>query len=333
MTLVESLARDVRIRPACEALGVPRGSFYRWRHPGSVTESRPVPPLALSEEEQHAVLDVLHEDRFIDCAPREVYAALLDEGTYLCSVSTMYRILEKHDEVRERRDQLCHPSYKKPELLAETSNQVWSWDITKLKGPVKWSYFYLYVILDIFSRYVVGWMVAQSELASLAKALVEQTCKKQAIQPGELLIHADRGPSMRSKPVAFLLADLGVAKSHSRPYTSTDNPYSESQFKTMKYRPDFPNRFGSLQDARTFCQDFFAWYNKEHYHSGIGFLTPEDVHYGRAEHIIKGRHAVLRAAFERHPERFKGEIPKPTELPRAVWINKPLPEKCDMAVH
>ena len=187
---------------------------------------------------------MLHEDRFINCAPREVYAALLDEGTYLCSVSTMYRILEQHDEVRERRDQLCHPSYKKPELLAETPRKVWSWDITKLKGPVKWSYFYLYVILDIFSRYVVGWMVAQSELASLAKALIEQTCKKQAIQPGELLIHADRGPSMRSKPVAFLLADLGVAKSHSRPYTS--NPYSESQFKTMKYRPDFPDRFGSI---------------------------------------------------------------------------------------
>lgn len=333
MTLVESLARDVRIMPACEALGVPRGSFYRWRHPGSVTESRPVPPLALSKEEQHAVLDVLHEDRFIDCAPREVYAALLDEGTYLCSVSTMYRILEQHDEVRERRDQLCHPGYKKPELLAETPRKVWSWDITKLKGPVKWSYFYLYVILDIFSRYVVGWMVAQSELASLAKALIEQTCKKQAIQPGELLIHADRGPSMRSKPVAFLLADLGVAKSHSRPYTSTDNPYSESQFKTMKYRPDFPNRFGSIQDARAFCQDFFTWYNKEHYHSGIGFLTPEDVHYGRADRIIKGRHAVLRAAFERHPERFKGETPKPMELPRAVWINKPLPEKRALAVH
>jgi putative transposase len=245
----------------------------------------------------------------------------------------MYRILDNHDEVKERRNQLRHPSYKKPELIAAAPNQLWSWDITKLKGPVKWTYFYLYVILDIFSRYVVGWMIAHRELASLAKRLIEQSCEKQGIQQDQLIIHSDRGPSMTSKSVALLLADLGITKSLSRPHVSNDNPYSESQFKTLKYRPEFPERFGCAEDARFFCQDFFRWYNTDHYHSGIGFLTPENVRYGRAEQIIKERQAVLNAAFIKHPEWFKGKMPKPIILPPAVWINKPALPKSDPAVH
>ena len=294
---------------------------------------RPVPPLALSGDEEKAVLDTLHDDRFVDKVPREIYGTLLDEGDYLCSVRTMYRILEKHEEVRERRNQLSHPHYQKPELLAGAPNQLWSWDITKLKGPVKWTYYYLYVIIDIFSRYVVGWMVAHRELSSLAKKLIEQSCEKQDIQPRKLTIHADRGSSMKSNPVAFLIADLGITKSLSRPYVSNDNPYSEAQFKTLKYRPEFPERFGAIEDGRSFCQTFFRWYNSEHYHSGIGFLTPEDVHYGRAEQIIKERQAVLKDAFAKHPERFKGKMPKPTALPRAVWINKPALPNSDPLRH
>ena len=245
----------------------------------------------------------------------------------------MYRILEKHNEVRERRNQLSHPRYQKPELIADGPNQVWSWDITKLRGPVKWSYYYLYVILDIFSRYVVGWMVAGRELASLAAKLIETSCEKQGIEQEQLIIHSDRGPSMTSKSVALLLADLGITKSLSRPHVSNDNPYSESHFKTLKYRPEFPGRFGCQQDARSFCQGFFSWYNNGHYHAGIGFLTPQDVHYGRAEQIIKERQAVLMAAFIEHPERFKRRMPTPAPLPSAVWINKPITPKGDPEVH
>jgi len=334
--IAESLAKEVNVKQACAALTIPRCGFYRWQRWDEKRmneRNRPVSPLALSEEEKQSVLDVLHSDRFVDRAPQEVYAALLDEGTYLCSVKTMYRILDNHDEVKERRNQLRHPSYKKPELIAAAPNQLWSWDITKLKGPVKWTYFYLYVILDIFSRYVVGWMIAHRELASLAKRLIEQSCEKQGIQQDQLIIHSDRGPSMTSKSVALLLADLGITKSLSRPHVSNDNPYSESQFKTLKYRPEFPERFGCAEDARFFCQDFFRWYNTDHYHSGIGFLTPENVHYGRAEQIIKERQAVLNAAFIKHPERFKGKMPKPIILPPAVWINKPALPKSDPAVH
>ena len=336
MNTAGSLSKEVGVRSACDAVGVARASFYRWRDKEKHSrkdQCRPVPPLALRNEERKEVLDILHEERFVDQAPREVYSALLDEGMYLCSVRTMYRILEDNQELRERRNQLTHPSYKKPEILATSPNQVWSWDITKLKGPVRWRYYYLYVILDIFSRYVIGWMVAHREQSSLARKLIEQSCEKQGIQQNQLIIHADRGASMTSKPVALLLADLGVTKTHSRPYTSNDNPYSESQFKTMKYRPEFPERFGAIEDARSFCQDFFPWYNTEHYHSGIGFLTPEDVHYGQAEEIIKEREKVLKIAFEKHPNRFKGKVPKPMALPEAVWINKPLPNKSDSAIH
>jgi len=270
------------------------------------------------------VLEQLHSERFRDKPPVQIYATLLDEGTYLCSIRTMYRLLEENHEVRERRNQLTHPSYQKPELLATGANQVWSWDITKLLGPAKWTYFYLYVILDIFSRYVVGWMVAPRESAELAKRLIGESCCKQGIAPGQLTLHADRGSSMRSKPVAFLLADLGVTKSHSRPHVSDDNPFSESQFKTLKYRPEFPDRFGSIEDARRFCQIFFCWYNTEHHHSGIGLLTPETLHYGRAEEVNQRRQDVLSQAYERYPERFVRAHPKPPDKPTAVWINKPV---------
>jgi putative transposase len=288
-------------------------------------KTRPSPPRALSADERQGVLDLLHADRFADQAPHEVYAILLDEGDYRCSIRTMYRILDAQIEVKERRNQLRHPVYQKPELLATAPNQVWSWDITKLLGPVTWSYFYLYVILDIFSRYVVGWMIAPAESAALAETLIRATCDKQSIEQGRLTIHADRGSSMTSKPVALLLSDLGVTKTHSRPHTSDDNPYSEAQFKTLKYRPDFPERFGCIEDARGFCQDFFCWYNTAHRHTGIGLLTPETLHYGLADEVRAARAAVLKAAYAAHPERFVRQMPVPPIVPDAAWINKPKP--------
>lgn len=278
----------------------------------------------LTEAERQAVLDVLHCARFADKSPAEVYASLLDDGHYLCSIRTMYRILGGNREVVERRNQLRHPVYQRPELLATEPNQVWSWDITKLLGPVKWSYYYLYVILDIYSRYAVGWMLASRESAELAKRLIEETLEKQGITPGQLTIHADRGSSMKSKPVALLMSDLGVTKTHSRPHTSDDNPYSESQFKTLKYHPSFPGRFGSVEDARAFCQRFFTWYNTEHHHSGIGLLTPEDMHYGRAAQITVARQLVLTDAYTQHPERFVKGRPTPPLVPEAAWINPPV---------
>ena len=335
MIATRTLAIEVGIKSACEALSICRASYYRWSIPvKSDFHGAPsrVPSWSLPKEQRQEVLAVLHEDRFIDRSPWAIYAALLDEGTYLCSVRTMYRILKEQGEIRERRDQLSHPVYWKPELLATAPNQVWSWDITKLKGPVKWTYYYLYVILDIFSRYVVGWMVASRECSRLAQKLIEQSCEKQSIVPSQLTIHSDRGPSMSSKPVALLLADLGVTKSHSRPHVSNDNPYSEAQFKTLKYRPDFPERFGSLEDARSFGQRFFPWYNTEHYHSGIGYLTPEQVQFGLSDQIVKEREAVLRKAYERYPDRFKQGMPKPLPLPEAAWINKP-PPKTEEVLH
>lgn len=326
MEAVETLTPEVGTRPACAAMGIPPATVYRHRarrKEPPVSRRRPSPRRALPSQERQEVLDVLHSEEYRDQAPREVYAALLDQGQYLCSIRTMYRLLEANQEVKERRNQLRHPSYQKPELLATAPNQVWSWDITKLLGPVKWTYFSLYVILDIFSRYVVGWMVAGREMAALAHRLIQETMEKQDIRPGHLTIHADRGASMRSKPVALLLSDLGVTKTHSRPHTSDDNPYSEAQFKTLKYRPDFPERFGGLEDARAFCQDFFRWYNTEHHHSGIGLMTPEVVHYGLAKEVFKAREKVLLAAYETHPERFVRKVPVPLALPEAAWINPP----------
>ncbi len=269
------------------------------------------------------MLDVLHEPRFVDLAPAEVYATLLDEGAYLCSERTMYRLLAKHAEVRERRDQLWHPPYAAPELLARRPNELWSWDITKLLGPAKWTYFYLYVMLDVFSRYVVGWMVAHGESATLAERFIRETCTRQRIAREQLTIHADRGSAMTSKPVAFLLVDLGITKTHSRPHVSNDNPFSEAQFKTLKYRPAFPDRFGAIQDVRAHCHVFFPWYNTEHHHSGLGLLTPSDVHHGLAEQQVAARAAVLATAYGAHPERFPGGLPQPPACPTEVWINPP----------
>ena len=278
---------------------------------------------ALVPTERQAILDVLHSERFVDQSPAEVYATLLEEQRYLGSVRTMYRVLAEAHEVRERRAHAQHPSYAKPELVATAPNQVWSWDITKLKGPVPYLYYALYVILDLFSRYVVGWMVAVNESAHLAERLIEQTCAKQGIQPQQLTIHADRGAPMRSKLVALLFSDLGIAASHSRPRVSNDNPFSEAQFRTFKYRPEFPVRFGSLEHARGVSHDLFTWYNNAHHHSGLRYLTPADVHYGRADQVLQVRHRARLAAYAAHPERFVNGPPRPETLPTAVWINPP----------
>jgi putative transposase len=326
---VATLAPAVGTVRACRAVGQPRASWYR-RHrqsPPPPRSPRPTPapqPRALSAAERAQVLDVLHDERFCDLAPASVYATLLDEGSYLCSVSTMYRLLRERGETGDRRRHATHPARVKPELLATGPNQCWSWDITKLAGPAKWTWFYLYTILDIFSRYVVGWMVAHREAALLAERLLADTITTQQVEAGTLTVHADRGSSMTSKPVALLLADLGITRSHSRPHVSNDNPYSESQFKTLKHHPTFPERFGSLPQARAFCHRFFGWYNFEHRHSGIALLTPADVHLGRAEQTTLARGTVLDAAFAAHPERFVRKPPVPPALPNMVWINKPL---------
>ncbi len=328
MTAAAQLAPTVGVAAACDALGVARASFYRQRgreQRPAAPAVRPAPARALRPDERDQVLAVLHEERFQDRSPAAVQATLLDEGQYLCSTRTMYRLLAAEGESRERRDQLVHPPYRKPELLATAPNQLWSWDITKLLGPAKWTYFYLYVILDVFSRYVTGWMIAPREGAELAKQFIEETLGKYPVPSGQLNLHADRGKVMTSKPVAFLLADLGVTKTHSRPYVSDDNPYSESQFRTLKYRPAFPDRFGCIQDARAFCQEFFQWYNHEHRHSGIGLLAPATVHFGEAATALARRQEVLTAAYQAHPDRFVRRPPTPLPLPEQVWINKPPP--------
>jgi putative transposase len=324
MEAAVGLSREVGLAPACRALSLSRATLYRARAAsGKPSAPRPTPARALAPDERQTALEALNGERFCDMAPAAVHSVLLDEGTYICSVRTMYRILDAEGEVKERRDQLRHPVYSKPELLATRPREVWSWDITKLRGPAKWTYYYLYVILDIFSRYVVGWMIALREAASLAEKLISQTCEKQRIEKGQLTIHADRGSSMKSKPVELLLVDMGVDRTHSRPHTSNDNPYSESQFKTLKYRPEFPKRFGSIQDARAFSRGFFTWYNTEHRHSGIAYLTPEMVHYGYAADVLDARQTVLLGAYDAHPERFVNRTPAPLALPEEVWINRP----------
>jgi putative transposase len=325
---ISELAPVIGTRAACAALGRSRATYYR-RHrqsplPARLPRVRLPQPRALSQAERAEVLGVLHHERFIDQAPASIYATLLDEGRYLCSVPTMYRVLHAEDEVRERRRQATHPARVKPELVATGPNLIWSWDITKLLGPEKWTYFHLYVIIDIYSRYVPGWLLARRETAELAERLLAETIHKQHVVADQLTIHADRGTSMASKPVALLLADLGVTKSHSRPHCSNDNPYSEAQFKTLKYRPEFPGRFGSIEDGRAFCRRFFQWYNHEHRHSGIGFHTPADVHFGHAGLAQLERTRVLHAAYAAHPERFVRQAPVPPPLPGLAWINKPL---------
>jgi transposase InsO family protein len=315
----------IGVAAACSALQINRAGVYRARRPAlpRPTQPRPRPPLALSEAERDVLLAVLNSERFMDIAPASVYATLLDEGRYHGSIRTMHRLLAAQNQGGERRRQRVHPVYAKPELIATEPNKVWSWDITKLKGPHAWVTYHLYVILDIFSRYVVGWMIAARESAELAKQLIADTVEKQRIAPGTLTVHADRGTSMRSKPVAALLIDLEVTKTHSRPHVSDDNPYSEAQFKTLKYRPDFPERFGSIEDSRAHCKRFFPWYNTAHRHSGIALMTPETVHYGRATALSQHRAATLEVAFNANPNRFKGITPTPPKLPSAVWINPP----------
>jgi putative transposase len=320
---VLELAPVVGLVAACAALAVSRATFYRRQLPPRPHQPRPASHRALPAEERARVLAVLNSERFADKAPAQVWADLLDDETHLCSVRTMYRILATAGEVRERRDQLRHPPYTKPELLATAPNQVWSWDITKLKGPEKWTYFYLYVVLDIFSRYVVGWMVAKHENAVLGQELVRTCCERQGIERGQLTVHADRGSPMVAKSTALLYADLGVSKSHSRPHVSNDNPFSESHFKTIKYRPEFPDRFGSAQDARGQVGPLMHWYNHEHKHSSLALLTPADVHYGRADAIVAARQRVLELAHAAHPERFVRGQPKHPSPPAAAWINPP----------
>jgi putative transposase len=328
MQSVNELVPQIGLVAACTALAMNRSFVYRERardrrSASAAPRVRPRPPLALSVAERQLLLGVLDSERFVDAAPATIFATLLDEGRYHGSVRTMYRLLAANDQTRERRNQRVHPSYSKPELLAVRPNEVWSWDISKIKGPVKWNHYHLYVIIDIFSRYVVGWMIAERESAELAEQLIADTVAKHNILPGTLTLHADRGTSMRSKPVAALLVDLQVTKTHSRPHVSDDNPYSESQFKTLKYRPDFPERFGSIQDARVHCQQFFSWYNNVHRHSGIGLMPPEAMHYGRAATLTQQRTSTLQAAFLANPLRFKGIEPQPPAVPTAAWINPP----------
>ncbi len=309
-------------RALCAALGEPRASWYRSRKPHPMISQIPRSPRRLTDTEELRVLDTLNSERFQDMAPGEAYATLLDEDVYLCSERTMYRILSRHGQNVIRR-QSAPRLYAKPELLATHPNELWSWDITKLKGPVKWTYYYLYKILDVYSRYVVGWMVAYRESATLAQDLIAEACLKQEIIPGSLTVHADNGSSMKAGTLAQLLTDLGVSKTHSRPHVSNDNPFSESAFKTLKYRPGYPVRFGSIEDARSFCRDFFAWYNTEHRHSGIAMVTPENVHYNNHQEVLCARSMTLSQAYQEHPERFVKGVPKVQTVPPEVWINKP----------
>jgi putative transposase len=325
MGAVETVSSEVGTAPACAALGIPRASYYRTRSPRLPEEPkpRPTPARALSTQERQEVLDVLHSERFIDSSPHQVHAALLEEGRYLCAPRTMYRLLDAAKESRERRDQLQHPHYPRPELVATRPNQIWSWDITKLLGPARGIYYFLYSVLDIFSRYAVGWMLATKENAVLAEQLVAQTCLKQGILAGQLTLHADRGSPMRSLTLAELLVELGVAKTFSRPRVSNDNPYSESHFKTLKYWPGFPERFVSFNHALEVSRALFTRYNHHHHHSALCYLTPAVVHHGQAEDVLARRHQARLAAYQRHPERFVGGHPRLEKLPEAVWINRP----------
>lgn len=326
ISAAKQLGQEIGVAAACRSLPVSRSSVYRARQAKLASPPRPAPSRALSPKERTQVREVLNSERFQDQAPRQVYAKLLDDGQYLCHWRTMYRILNEHQEVGERRRQRRHVTYTKPELLTTGPNQVWSWDITQLKGPVKWHYFHLYAILDVFSRYVVGWLVAQRESAKLAETLIAETCAKQRIQPAQLTLHSDRGSPMKSKLVTQLLVDLGIIKSHSRPHVSDDNPYSEAHFKTLKYRPDYPDRFVDLRHTRQWGRSVFSWYNNEHYHTALGLLTPASVHHGQAEIILAQRQQVLQAAYAAHPDRFVNGIPALPAPPKEVCINQPKPE-------
>lgn len=322
----EQLGQQIGVAAACRSLQVVRSSLYRTRKPQAEPRPRPSPSRALSAAERVEVREVLNSDQFQDLAPRQVYASLLDQGRYLCHWRTMYRILAEHQEVQERRNQRRHPTYSKPELLATGPNQLWSWDITQLRGPDKWLYFYLYVIVDVFSRYVVGWLIAEQEQADLAQLLIAESCTKQNIQRGQLTLHADNGKPMKAKVVTQLLVDLGINKSHSRPHVSDDNPFSEAHFKTLKYRPDYPDRFIDLGHARQWGHSVFTWYNQHHYHSALGLLTPASLHYGQADLIVAQRQQVLQTVYTLHPERFVKGQPVVPQPPQEVWINPPKPD-------
>lgn len=327
MSAAQGLAPQVGIVPACCALGVSRATYYRHTRPQhGPQQPRKTPARALAPTERESVREVLYENRFVDRSPGEIVATLLDEGRYLCSERTMYRLLTEDAARPERRPQRNHPAFAKPELVANTPNQVWSWDITKLLGPQKWTYYYLYVLIDLFSRYVVGWMVADRENATLAGNLIKESCLKQAVEPEILTLHSDRGSPMTAKCTAQLLADLGVTQSLSRPRVSDDNPFSEAQFKTLKYHPGYPGRFSSQAHAIEYCRDFFPWYNDDHRHSGIAMLTPADVYFGSAKTILADRLRVLGDAFAKHPERFPRGMPRPPQLPEIVYINPPQDE-------
>lgn len=316
----------VPITQSCSGLAIARSSFYGWQASKPAKPSpqpRPTPKRALSIVEKNTIRDVLNSDRFANQPPRQVFASLLDEGQYLCSVRSMYRILAANGEVKERRNQRKHPKRIKPELQATRPNQVWTWDITKFRTFIKYQYAYLYVILDMYSRFVVGWMVAQEESSELAQQLIGRSCQSQKVQKKQLTLHSDRGAPMVALTTAQLLEKLGVQKSHSRPYTPNDNPYSESQFKTMKYRPDFPGKFETHDEARKWSQSFFHWYNNQHYHMGLNLLTPATVHFGRVDDAVTQRNCVLLAAYEKNPERFVGGLPQQTPPPSEVWINAP----------
>lgn len=320
---MSELALQIGVKAACAVLNVPRSRIYRQPQPQVEPTARSTPAHALSLEERIQVRATLNSERFMDQAPRQVYAALLDEGHYLCHWRTMYRILAAHGEVCERRRIRRHPTYQKPELLAAAPNQVWSWDITHLRGAVKWSGYKLYTVLDIFSRYVVGWLIAEEESSELAKQLIAESARKQGIQPDQLTLHADNGSPMKGKPLNQLLLDLGITKSHSRPHTSDDNPFSEAQFKTMKYRPDYPDRFSSMDEARRWARAFFTWYNQQHDHSGLNLMTPASVHFREADAIRQQRQSVMTAAFAARPERFIRGLPVVKGAPSAVYINPP----------
>jgi len=326
MEAIDELAPVLGVKAACRALGVPRSTYYRAQQPPPLPRIR-VPrrphPRALSSSEQAAVRAQLNSERFVDRAPRTIYATLLDEGSRLCHWSTMYRLLHSDAATRERRAIRRHPLYARPELLATAPRQVWSWDITKLRGPQPGVWYNLYVVLDIFSRMIVGFLVAEREDASLAEILIADACTRERIVPQQLTVHADRGAPMTSKLVAELLLDLGVTRSHSRPSVSNDNPYSEAQFKTLKYGPSYPERFGSLEEAQTWVSSFIRWYNTEHRHSALGLLPPVLIHHGQAAAVSAARQQTLDAAYARHPERFVGGRPVPPLAPEAVWINPP----------
>jgi putative transposase len=322
----EQLGQQIGVAAACRSLQVVRSRLYRSRQPQAETRPRPTPSRALSAAERVEVREVLNSEQYQDLAPRQIYASLLDEGRYLCHWRTMYRILAEHQEVKERRNQRRHPTYIKPELLATGPNQLWSWDITQLRGPDKWLYFYLYVIVDVFSRYVVGWLIAEQESADLAHLLIAESCTKQNIEQGQLTLHADNGKPMKAKVVTQLLVDLGINKSHSRPHVSDDNPFSEAHFKTLKYRPDYPDRFRDPTHARQWGQSVFSWYNQQHYHSALGLLTPASVHYGQADLIVVQRQQLLQTVYMLHPERFVKGQPVVPQPPQEVWINPPKPD-------